>query len=41
MNTLSREQLYRQAPAIFAQSPDLAVSDRYGFVPTIPLCQDN
>jgi hypothetical protein len=35
MNTLSREQLYRQAPAIFAQSPDLAVSDRYGFVPTI------
>jgi Domain of unknown function (DUF932). len=33
--TLSRDQLYRQAPAIFAQAPDDSVSDRYGFVPTI------
>ena len=35
MNTLSHDQLYRQAPAIFAEAPDLAVSNRYGFVPTI------
>jgi hypothetical protein len=33
--TLSRDQLYRQAPAIFAQAPVHSVSDRYGFVPTI------
>ncbi|SFG24461.1 DUF932 domain-containing protein [Neptunomonas qingdaonensis] len=35
MNTLSRDQLYRNAPAIFADAPDLSVSNRYGFVPTI------
>ncbi|WP_417534317.1 DUF932 domain-containing protein [Marinobacterium stanieri] len=35
MNTLSHEALYRQAPAIFANAPDHAVSERYGFVPTI------
>ncbi|BBN60636.1 DUF932 domain-containing protein [Hydrogenovibrio marinus] len=35
MNILTEQQLYRSAPAIFANSPDRAVSDRYGFVPTI------
>lgn len=35
MNILTPQQLYKTAPAIFAESPDTAVSDRYGFVPTI------
>lgn len=35
MSILTTDQLYRKAPAIFAESPDHAVSDRYGFVPTI------
>ncbi|GGB82172.1 hypothetical protein GCM10011352_04980 [Marinobacterium zhoushanense] len=35
MHILSHDQLRRQAPAIFATAPDQAVSDRYGFVPTI------
>ncbi|SEF89421.1 DUF932 domain-containing protein [Marinobacterium lutimaris] len=35
MQILSQDQLYRQAPAIFADMPDSNVSDRYGFVPTI------
>lgn len=35
MQILSHDQLHRTAPAIFAQQPDKAVSDRYGFVPTI------
>ena len=35
MNILTQQQLYKTAPAIFAESPDTAVSDRYGFVPTI------
>lgn len=35
MRILTHEQLHRTAPAIFANQPDEAVSDRYGFVPTI------
>jgi len=35
MQILSTDQLRRHAPAIFATAPDHAVSDRYGFVPTI------
>lgn len=35
MNILTTDTLYNTAPAIFAQSPDKAVSERYGFVPTI------
>lgn len=35
MNILTPEKLYKTAPAIFAEAPDRAVSDRYGFVPTI------
>ncbi|WP_286240948.1 DUF932 domain-containing protein [Neptuniibacter halophilus] len=35
MHILSENQLYRNAPAIFADTPDSQVSDRYGFVPTI------
>ena len=32
---LNHDQLFREAPAIFARTPDSAVSQRYGFVPTI------
>ncbi|MBZ9566117.1 DUF932 domain-containing protein [Modicisalibacter tunisiensis] len=35
MRILTHDQLHRAAPAIFAQQPDQAVSERYGFVPTI------
>lgn len=35
MRILTHDQLHRSAPAIFANQPDEAVSDRYGFVPTI------
>ncbi|MEA3405373.1 MAG: DUF932 domain-containing protein, partial [Pseudomonadota bacterium] len=35
MNILTPQQLYKTVPAVFAESPDKAVSDRYGFVPTI------
>ena len=35
MRILTHDQLHRTAPAIFANQPDEAVSDRYGFVPTI------
>ena len=35
MNILTEPQLYKTTPAVFAESPDAAVSDRYGFVPTI------
>jgi hypothetical protein len=35
MRILTHDQLHRTAPAIFANEPDHAVSDRYGFVPTI------
>lgn len=35
MNILTTQQLYKKAPAIFATQPDTAVSERYGFVPTI------
>lgn len=35
MRILTHDQLHRTAPAIFANQPDQAVSDRYGFVPTI------
>lgn len=35
MNILTHEKLYKAAPAIFAEAPDQAVSNRYGFVPTI------
>ncbi|KXS36836.1 MAG: hypothetical protein AWU55_2847 [Halomonadaceae bacterium T82-2] len=35
MRILTHDQLHRTAPAIFAQEPDSAVSERYGFVPTI------
>ena len=35
MNILSHNELHKLAPAIFATAPDHAVSDRYGFVPTI------
>jgi len=35
MRILIHDQLHRHAPAIFAHQPDEAVSDRYGFVPTI------
>ncbi len=35
MNILTTDALHKTAPAIFAQAPDRAVSDRYGFVPTI------
>ena len=35
MRILTHDQLYRTAPAVFASQPDEAVSDRYGFVPTI------
>ena len=35
MQILTHDQLHRTAPAVFAQQPDTAVSDRYGFVPTI------
>ena len=35
MRILTHDQLHRTAPAIFANQPDDAVSDRYGFVPTI------
>jgi hypothetical protein len=35
MNILTTDTLFKKAPAIFADSPDRAVSDRYGFVPTI------
>jgi len=32
---LSHDTLHRRAPAIFAEAPELGVSARYGFVPTI------
>ncbi|WP_083025528.1 DUF932 domain-containing protein [Vreelandella lionensis] len=35
MRILTHDQLHRAAPAIFAHQPDEAVSERYGFVPTI------
>lgn len=35
MRILTHDQLHRTAPAIFAHEPDEAVSERYGFVPTI------
>jgi len=35
MQILTHDQLHRNAPAIFADQPDEAVSERYGFVPTI------
>ena len=35
MNILTEQQLYKTTPAVFAESPDAAVSERYGFVPTI------
>ena len=35
MRILTHDQLHRTAPAIFANQPDEAVSNRYGFVPTI------
>lgn len=35
MTILTEQQLHKTAPAIFAQSPDHQVSERYGFVPTI------
>lgn len=35
MNILTTAQLYKMAPAVFADAPDTAVSERYGFVPTI------
>ncbi|TDO10669.1 MULTISPECIES: DUF932 domain-containing protein [Halomonas] len=35
MRILTHDQLHRVAQAIFAQQPDQAVSERYGFVPTI------
>ena len=35
MRILTHDQLHRHAPAIFAHQPDEAVSERYGFVPTI------
>lgn len=35
MNILTKNDLSKVAPAIFAESPDTNVSDRYGFVPTI------
>jgi len=35
MRILTHDQLHRVAPAIFASQPDQAVSERYGFVPTI------
>lgn len=35
MQILTHDRLHRNAPAIFAQEPDGAVSERYGFVPTI------
>ena len=35
MRILTHDQLHRTAPAVFASQPDEAVSDRYGFVPTI------
>ncbi|QKI89634.1 DUF932 domain-containing protein [Thiomicrorhabdus xiamenensis] len=39
MNILTTQQLFKIAPAIFAESPDKAVSDRYGFVPTIDVVE--
>ncbi len=39
MHTLSTEQLNTLAPAIFATAPDQAVSERYGFVPTIAVVE--
>ncbi|BBP45104.1 hypothetical protein THMIRHAS_04770 [Thiosulfatimonas sediminis] len=40
MNILTDNQLYQTAPAIFAESPDHAVSERYGFVPTIEVINE-
>lgn len=39
MHTLSIEQLNTLAPAVFATAPDHAVSERYGFVPTIAVVE--
>lgn len=35
MNILTNDRLHKLAPVIFAEQPSKAVSDRYGFVPTI------
>lgn len=35
MTILTPERLNKLAPAVFATEPDIEVSDRYGFVPTI------
>ena len=40
MNILTPQQLYKTAPAIFADAPDTAVSNRYGFVPTIEVVNE-
>lgn len=40
MTILTDNQLYKTAPAIFADSPDLSVSERYGFVPTIDVVNE-
>lgn len=40
MNILTDNQLLKTAPAIFSDSPDLAVSERYGFVPTIEVVNE-
>lgn len=40
MNILTENQLYKHAPAIFADSPDHLVSERYGFVPTIEVVNE-
>ena len=37
--TLTRDTLHRRAPAIFAEAPELGVSERYGFVPTISVVE--
>lgn len=36
---LTEDQLLRKAPAIFAESPHASRSDRYAFVPTLPVIQ--
>ena len=40
MSILTEQQLYKTAPAVFADGPDLAVSERYGFLPTIEVVRN-
>jgi len=40
MNILTHNRLHQVAPAIFAEQPSKAVSDRYGFVPTISVVDE-